>query len=185
MLTGLRRRSLRLLRRVPAPVLERAVRLGSPSYTLGTACLIEHDDRVLLVQTAYRRNWSLPGGLLDRGETPADGLAREVFEEVGIRVDVRGEPVVIVDVDRQLVEFFYRATLAAGVAPDDVRGGAPEIERVGWFTKDDARRLVRGPSRFEQKFAIFDDSPDASVVVLHDHLQRRRGLGLLRRRPRD
>ena len=80
---GIRRRSLHLLRRVPTPLFERAVRLGSPSYTLGAACLIEHDGKVLLVQTAYRRTWSLPGGLLDRREPPLDGLRREVREEVG------------------------------------------------------------------------------------------------------
>lgn len=182
MLTGLRRRALRLLRRVPTPVLERAVRLGSPSYTLGTACLIEHDDKILLVQTAYRRNWSLPGGLLDRGESPAEGLVREVLEETGVRVDVCGEPIVVVDLDRQLVEFFFRATLAPGVAPDDVRGGAPEIERIGWFAREDARRLVRGASRFEQKFAVYDDARGGSLVVLCDDPRRRRKR---RRRPHD
>lgn len=155
-------------------MLERAVRLGSPSYTLGTACLIEHDGKVLLVHTSYRRNWSLPGGLLDRGEAPADGLVREVMEETGVRVDVSGEPVVLVDTDRQLVEFFFRATLAPGVEPEDVRGGAPEIERIGWFPKDEARGLVRGPTRFEEKFAIFDDTPDGSVVVLRSDPRRQR-----------
>ena len=30
--------------------------------------------------------WSLPGGLLEVGETTADGVAREVFEETGVPV---------------------------------------------------------------------------------------------------
>jgi ADP-ribose pyrophosphatase YjhB (NUDIX family) len=30
--------------------------------------------------------WSLPGGLLEVGETTADGVVREVFEETGVRV---------------------------------------------------------------------------------------------------
>lgn len=36
--------------------------------------------------------WSLPGGALELGETTAEGVAREVFEETGVRV----RPVAIV-----------------------------------------------------------------------------------------
>jgi 8-oxo-dGTP diphosphatase len=165
-LEGLHRRSLRLLRRVPTRVLERVVRLRSPSYTLGTACLIEPDGQVLLVRAAYRRNWSLPGGLLDKGETPAEGLRREVREEVGIEVELRGEPVVIVDLGSQLVEFFFRGFPADGVDPDTARAASAEIEQVGWYTREEARRLVHGPSRQQEKFKVFDDTPDGGVVVL-------------------
>lgn len=148
------------------------MRWGSPSYTLGTAGVVEHDGLVLLVQTAYRRNWSLPGGLLDRGEEPLDGLRREVREEAGVEIDVHGEPVVIVDTARQLVEFYYRATLASGVRPDDAHAGSSEIERVGWFPMDEARRLVRGPTRYDEKLAVVEDAPSRGVVVLP---KRRRG----------
>jgi ADP-ribose pyrophosphatase YjhB (NUDIX family) len=165
-LEGLHRRSLRLLRRVPPRVLERVVRLRSPSYTLGTACLVEHEGRVLLVRTAYRRNWSLPGGLLDRGEAPADGLRRELREEVGVDVDVDGDPVVLVDLGSQLVEFFFHARLTDGADVDCVRAASAEIEEVGWFALDEARELVHGPSRLREKFAILADRRDGRVVVL-------------------
>lgn len=36
--------------------------------------------------------WSLPGGALELGETTAEGVTREVFEETGVRV----EPVEII-----------------------------------------------------------------------------------------
>jgi ADP-ribose pyrophosphatase YjhB (NUDIX family) len=175
-LQGIHRRSLRLLRRVPTPWLERAVRLGSPSYTLGAACMIEHDGKVLLVQTAYRRTWSLPGGLLGRGEPPLDGLRREVREEVSLEVDVVGDPIVIVDLGSQIVDFFYRASLPAGTSPSDARPGATEIEAVGWFDRDEARTRVRGGSRLRQKFALFDDLPDGGgLVVLERGRRVRRG----------
>jgi 8-oxo-dGTP diphosphatase len=166
MFEGLHRRSLRLLRRVPTRLLERVVRLRSPSYTLGTACRVEHDDRVLLVRTAYRRNWSLPGGLLDRRETPAEGLRREMREEVGIDIELCGEPVVIVDLGSQLVEFFYRGRLASGVRPEDVAVGSAEIEEVGWFTRAEALDMVHGPSRLREKFAAYDEAPAGGLVVL-------------------
>jgi len=144
------------------------VRLRSPSYTLGAACMIEHDGKVLLVRTAYRRNWSLPGGLLAKHETPLEGLRREVREEVALDVVVESEPIVIVDLGRQLVDFFFRATLPGGADPAAAHAGAAEIEEVGWFTREEARKLVVGPSRLEAKFALFDDLPDSGGVVVFE-----------------
>lgn len=48
-------------------------------------------DAVLLVKRAFpprQGEWSLPGGQLELGESLTEGVAREVFEETGLRVDV-------------------------------------------------------------------------------------------------
>lgn len=52
-----------------------------------TGVLIE-DGKMLLVQQrlSEKRNWSLPGGRLERGETIAQGLMREFREETGLDV---------------------------------------------------------------------------------------------------
>jgi ADP-ribose pyrophosphatase YjhB (NUDIX family) len=42
-------------------------------------------DRILLVQEAGDRGWSLPGGWADVGESPSDAAVREVLEESGYR----------------------------------------------------------------------------------------------------
>jgi 8-oxo-dGTP diphosphatase len=41
---------------------------------------------VLLQRRADDGNWELPGGALDPGETPAQALVREVYEEAGVVV---------------------------------------------------------------------------------------------------
>lgn len=38
----------------------------------------------LLVKPNYRDHWSIPGGILEHGEPPHAGCAREVTEELGI-----------------------------------------------------------------------------------------------------
>jgi ADP-ribose pyrophosphatase YjhB (NUDIX family) len=172
MFEAMQRRSLRVLRLLPTRWLERAVRLRSPSYTLGSACMIEHDGKVLLVRTAYRRNWSLPGGLLSKRETPLDGLRREVREEVALDVAVDPDPIVIVDLGRQLVDFFFRATLPAGTDPADAHPGSAEIEEVGWFTRDEARSLITGPTLLESKFALFDELAASGEVVVFERGRR-------------
>lgn len=46
---------------------------------------------LLLVKQAYGKHfWSLPGGVVDPGETPSQAAIREAEEEVGVRVVLRG-----------------------------------------------------------------------------------------------
>lgn len=51
----------------------------------------EQDGAVLLVRISQRGPggglWTLPGGGLDFGETPIDGVVREVAEETGLAVE--------------------------------------------------------------------------------------------------
>lgn len=37
-----------------------------------------------------RNIWVLPGGLIEPGETPADGALRETWEETGVLIDLTG-----------------------------------------------------------------------------------------------
>jgi ADP-ribose pyrophosphatase YjhB (NUDIX family) len=48
---------------------------------------IRQDDRILLVRQNYgRRHWSLPGGVMERGESVDEAAVREVKEETGLDV---------------------------------------------------------------------------------------------------
>ena len=55
----------------------------------GTLVALWHEGRILLVRNSYRREVSLPGGSLRRGETAREAAARELREEIGL--DVRPE----------------------------------------------------------------------------------------------
>jgi 8-oxo-dGTP diphosphatase len=41
---------------------------------------------VLLVKPGYRDHWGFPGGMVDDGEPPDEGCARELFEEIGLSI---------------------------------------------------------------------------------------------------
>lgn len=42
------------------------------------------DGRVLLVHPTYKDTWDVPGGYVERGESPAAGCRREISEELGL-----------------------------------------------------------------------------------------------------
>jgi ADP-ribose pyrophosphatase YjhB (NUDIX family) len=125
---------LQVYRRLPVWARRRVVRTIAPGYTVGSMCFIERDDgALLLVRLSYRERWGVPGGLLKRGEEPAAAAHREVREEVGVEVDLVGEPAVVVDHEAQRVDLVYRARLAPGQSAEAARPGSPEIDEARWF----------------------------------------------------
>ena len=61
----------------------------SYKYPVSIKGVILHQEKVLLLKND-RDEWELPGGKLELNEEPMDCLVREVFEEVGIKVKVKG-----------------------------------------------------------------------------------------------
>ena len=156
----------RALRAVPTPVRDFAVRRTTPSYVMGAMCRLERDDgRVLLVKPSYRTFWTLPGGVSERGESPIDCMHRELREETGLRCEVIGEPVVMVDPKYRIFDFVYRARLAPDVRPDDARAVSLEIAEVGWFEPGEIS-TVTGP--FARKVFTADPALDGVHVVVVD-----------------
>ncbi|PIE27416.1 MAG: NUDIX hydrolase [Micrococcales bacterium] len=80
--------ALHVFRRLPAPVRRSLVRAGTPGFTVGAVVGIRHDGKYLFLRQPHRPGWSLPGGLLARGESAAEGATREVWEETGLQVSL-------------------------------------------------------------------------------------------------
>jgi ADP-ribose pyrophosphatase YjhB (NUDIX family) len=62
------------------------------AHSQPTACALVVDDRgrLLLARRAgepEQGKWDLPGGFLEEGEAPLDGLRRELMEEAGLDVE--------------------------------------------------------------------------------------------------
>ncbi len=56
---------------------------ATPRVAAG-ALFFDEQGRVLLVHPTYKETWDLPGGYVERGESPAAACRRELREELGL-----------------------------------------------------------------------------------------------------
>jgi RimJ/RimL family protein N-acetyltransferase/8-oxo-dGTP pyrophosphatase MutT (NUDIX family) len=54
---------------------------------IGQMLIRDEQGRVLLCQLTYKRDWDLPGGVVEVGESPRVAVGREVREELGLDID--------------------------------------------------------------------------------------------------
>ena len=119
---------------------------------VGIGAVIIESGRVVLVKRAHpplAGQWSLPGGVVELGETLVDAVKREVLEETGLAVEV-GPVVEVIDrlergargaVEYHYVVVDYKCRLLGG-------------------------SLVRGSDAADVQWAVPDDLPSLQVTDL-------------------
>jgi 8-oxo-dGTP diphosphatase len=86
---------------------------------VGVGGVVIDNGRALLIRRAsepLRGEWSIPGGMLELGETLEEGVARELLEETGLQVRVL-----------ELIEVFERIVYAQNGEPKGI--DAKNLER--------------------------------------------------------
>ena len=122
---------------------------GYPDFPLvGVGAIIIEDGRVLLVKRGHpplAGEWSIPGGVLEVGETLREAAIREAREETCLRVEPADLLGVYDRVSRDddggtvyhyvLIDFLCRRVGGEARAADDA-------DEVRWFTLEEAGELV-------------------------------------------
>ena len=118
---------------------------------LGVGAIIALDGRILLVRRSnppMQGEWSIPGGLVETGETIKEALIREVHEETSLEV----EPVRLIEVFERIlrdkesrVQFhFVLMDYLCQVVSGGINAGS-DVSAVRWAKLDELESLGVAP----------------------------------------
>ena len=139
---------------------------------LGVGGLAFQEDRVLLVKRGKEPGlgqWSIPGGMVDVGETVKEAVQREINEETGLRVEVL-----------QLVEVFERILL------NDQRRIQYHYVVLDYLCRITGGRLKAASDAAEAVFSPLDSLrdfkliPETEQVIWKAHELQKKSLDLWR-----
>lgn len=123
-------------------------------FTIGVFAIIFNSERqVLLCHRSDYDLWNLPGGGLEPGEAPWEGVLREVKEETGIDVKVVKLQGVYSRPDRSQIVFSFICEQVSGeLALSD------EADKIEYFSLRDMPKNT-SPKQVERiKDALHDDN---------------------------
>jgi 8-oxo-dGTP diphosphatase len=108
---------------------------------VGVLAVVMRGDRALVVRRAnppMPGRWGFPGGVLELGETVAQGAMRELEEETGVIAEAAGPLTVIDTIDRDSEgRVRYHYTLVAVIGHWQSGEGVPcdDADEVAWLTR--------------------------------------------------
>ena len=118
-----------------------------PSYIQPAARAVIFVDRgrILLIRRGDNKQWALPAGGMEPGESVTECMAREVWEETGLTVEsstafaIYSEPRFTAPTrpEAQLLTVAYRVDAWSG----ELRTTTDETDDARWFTIDQLRSL--------------------------------------------
>lgn len=119
-----------------------------PSPRLAVRALILHENRLLIVNAwpdGKSDLWCAPGGGVDRGASLPDNLAREVYEECGLRIAV-GAPCLVNEFHDpkgsfHQVDIYFHATITGGQIDRAWRDPEGVVTRRRFVTEAELRTL--------------------------------------------
>ena len=135
-------------------------------------CLItDHANRLLVLKPSYKQTWDLPGGVVERDESPRLAAQREVREETGLLV----EPGSLLAVDwipqtgdfTELVAFLFDGGVLAPADIDRIMLQPTEATSSRFVTLDEAAHLL-DPEQFTRVAAGFKNRQTPGAVYLEN-----------------
>lgn len=131
---------------------------------------IEGGPHILMVRETADGRWTLPGGWIDLGESPAYAAEREVLEETGMKVTAEKLAAVF---DKRRHDhppaphhaylLFFLCRLVGGSLTPSI-----ETSEVGWFSSDRLPELSTGRATEKQIKRMFDHFRDPALPTDFD-----------------
>jgi mutator protein MutT len=129
---------------------------------VGVGAIVTKDNKILLVKRAHEPGlgqWTLPGGVVELGESLEEAVQREVLEECGIKVEIKDFAGIVERVIRDeagkikyhYIIIDYKASYLKG----ELCAGS-DVEEASWLSLDQIEDypLTQGLKEFLKKLNL-------------------------------
>jgi 8-oxo-dGTP diphosphatase len=126
------------------------------NYRISVKALVRNAEGKILLVKVPNREWGVPGGGLDHGESVEAGLRREVREELGVDIEsisphpILAAPYYYEPRNRWKFRLLYEVTLA----------GEPKVGHdsvaICWFSKDEILTLKLSDREAQAVYDMLD-----------------------------
>lgn len=122
------------------------------------ALFFDNKGNVLILKPGYKKNWTIPGGVVEKNESLTEGLRREVREEIGLELAFKR----LLAVEHKIVE-------RNGHKDDSIQflffGKTMDVEEIGKI-KIDQKEIIE--AKFVSKeSALSQSSPGLAKRLEH------------------
>jgi 8-oxo-dGTP diphosphatase len=134
--------------RFPRVLRRMTMRMTHARFTVTAAAIVvDQQRRVLLLKHRFRpgTGWGIPGGFIEAGEQPDEGVRRELREEVGLELGSVELLTTRAFKKPRQIEIVFRCHPQGDASPQSI-----EVRKASWFAIDalpeglpaDQRRLI-------------------------------------------
>ncbi|WP_433513764.1 NUDIX hydrolase [Nonomuraea sp. CA-143628] len=111
---------------------------GLPLHSVSVAgAAVRPDGRILAIRRRDNGAWQPPDGVLELGESPQDGVRREVAEETGLIVEPEVLTGVYTNMTAGVIALVFRCHVVGGYSCS-----SDEAAEVAWLTCHEVRTLM-------------------------------------------
>lgn len=128
---------------------------------ISTVIVNRNKDKVLLIQQYGKTDNILVAGYINKGEASEHALAREVMEEMGMTV-----------LACQFMKSEYFApsntlifNYLSVVESEDLSKMTEEVDRAGWYSFEEAKRVIKPDSLAERFFLYFLEKTENGKIL--------------------
>jgi ADP-ribose pyrophosphatase YjhB (NUDIX family) len=117
-----------------------------PKKRMGTGALFFNEDgEMLILKPTYKDGWTIPGGVIEADESPREACEREIKEEIGLDVKIKG--FLCVDYKRgkrtsESLQFIFHGGILTPEQVGNIKLSPGEISEYKFLKTDEAVSLL-------------------------------------------
>ena len=133
--------------------------------------IFDKDQRILLCHRRDYDLWNLPGGGLEDGETPLDGIVREIKEEIGVISEVVRLAGIYFKPEQNEIVFSFVCNIAVGKTKltdeaDDIKFF--KLEKIPTNTSPKQIERIKDALEHENDIVMKVQSGKSSISLLQE-----------------